>query len=120
MYYCNDCMNKKNWPGSLARSYGECEICRTVGECHDRKSSSLPKPLMKIYITFGQAHAHRVNNQTFDKDSVAEIQCKDHAHGREIAFDLFGPKFCFSYEEHEIKRKEKFMSFFPRGIIKAN
>lgn len=70
----------------------------------------------KIYITFGQVHAHRVNNQTFDKDSVAAITCEDHEDGRRIANELFGDKFCFSYDEMPPKK----LAYFPRGIIDAN
>ena len=72
---------------------------------------------MKLYITFGQDHAHRVNGVTFDKDSVAEISCRDYGDGREIAHELFGNKFCFSYEKAEI---DKSLHYFPRGIFKAN
>ncbi len=73
---------------------------------------------MKLYITFGQDHTHRANNQTFDKDSVAEIECESWVNGRNIAFDLFGDKFATSYDEDQIT--ERFMSHFPRGILKAN
>ena len=34
----------------------------------------------RFIIPFGQDHAHRVNNYTFDKDSIAVIQqALDHA-----------------------------------------
>jgi len=32
---------------------------------------------MKFYITFGQAHAHRFNRVTLDKDIVLEIEAVD-------------------------------------------
>ncbi len=68
---------------------------------------------MKIYITFGQIHIHKINHKTFDKDSVAVLDCKDHAQGREIAFNLFGDKFFTTYtDEPDIK-------YFPRGIIEV-
>lgn len=70
---------------------------------------------MKIYISFGQIHEHDVNGVTFDKDCLAEIECNNHEHGREIAFDLFGDKWFTSYEDiNEVIR------YFPRGPIKAN
>jgi len=69
-----------------------------------------------LYISFGQDHIHRVNNQTFDKDCIAEIKCDNYGHGRAIAFDLFSDRFGTDY----LKADEKLMSFFPRGIIKAN
>lgn len=70
--------------------------------------------MTKIYITFGQVHTHRVNNQTFDCDCVAVIHCNDHGHGREIAFEHFGPKFAFSYDDPPN------MYYFPRGIMNVN
>ena len=72
---------------------------------------------MKIYITFGQDHIHKVNGITFDRNSVAEIGCKDYGQGREIAFELFGDKFFTSYNEEKIT--PELMSHFPRGIIKV-
>lgn len=63
---------------------------------------------MSCYITFGQAHTHRVNGVTLDCDSVAKVRDRDQA------FELFGPKFGTSYTEEEIM---KVMHYFPRGII---
>jgi hypothetical protein len=70
------------------------------------------------YVTFGQIHAHHVNNVTFDKDSIAVIQCDNSEHGRQLAFELFGKKFCFVYHEGEFD--QDCMRYFPRGYIKAN
>jgi hypothetical protein len=72
---------------------------------------------MKIYISFGQAHAHSVNGVTFDKDCLAEIVCESYAHGRGIAFELFGEVFCTSYAESEL---DGVLKYFPRGVLKAN
>lgn len=72
----------------------------------------------KTYVTFGQSHAHRVNNKTFDCDSVAVINCEDKEDGRNLAFEYFGPKFCFSY--YEDKFKPEIMKHFPRGLIEVN
>lgn len=72
---------------------------------------------MKLYITFGQDHAHHVNGVTFNRNSVAEIECDSYGHGREIAFELFGPQWSFTYDEEQIK---KALHHFPRGILKAN
>jgi len=73
---------------------------------------------MKTYVTFGQAHAHRINGQTFDKDSVAVIECSNAEEGRKLAFEFFGDKFCFEYHENRFDFKS--MEYFPRGLIKAN
>jgi len=72
---------------------------------------------MKIYISFGQSHVHRVNGKVLDKDSLAEIVCDTHEHGRAIAFELFGDKFFTSYGEEGIKDR---LQWFPRGIIRVN
>lgn len=69
---------------------------------------------MSIYITFGQEHRHTVNGEVFDKDCVAEIECGSYEHGRERAFELFGPKFATSYSGAEV---HGVMHHFPRGII---
>lgn len=73
---------------------------------------------MEVIITFGQIHAHRVNNQTFDKDCVAVIKCNDHSHGRKLAFELFGDKWyqCVPREDWY----DTWMMYYPRGYIEAN
>lgn len=66
----------------------------------------------KTYVTFGQAHRHEINGVVYDKDCVAVIECDSGRHGREQAFALFGPVFCFEYHE-----RLPDMNFFPRGLI---
>ena len=68
-------------------------------------------PVIKSYITFGQVHAHSVNGKTFDKDCVAVING-----GRDLAFELFGDKWCFHYT----KFSDIDMSYFPRGLIEVS
>ena len=70
---------------------------------------------MKTYITFGQSHAHAVNGKTFDKDCVAVIEAESAEAGRNVAFETFGDKFCFSYAEPDFK--PDMMKYFPRGLI---
>ena len=70
---------------------------------------------MKTYITFGQIHIHHINGKTFDKDCVAVIESPSAHEGREKAFQLFGPKFCFEYPESEWTDSN--MRFYPRGYI---
>jgi len=72
---------------------------------------------MRLYVTFGQDHTHRVVNQTLDKDCVAVVKCATYAHGRDICFEYFGDKFATTYTEKEIADK---MDFFPRGKIPVN
>ena len=66
---------------------------------------------MKYYITFGQAHIHKVNGVIFDKDCVAVIDCENPEQGDEIAFRVFDRKFS------RIRTEEPTMSFYPRGLI---
>lgn len=73
---------------------------------------------MKTYVTFGQEHTHRVNGKLFDKDCVAVIEARDMTEGRQLAFDYFGPKFCFTYNEAGFQRVD--MEYFPRGFIEVN
>lgn len=72
---------------------------------------------MKCYITFGQVHVHRVNGKTFDRDSVAVIECTDEEDGRKKAFQYFDDKW------HECIPENKFdpiiMNYFPRGLIEV-
>lgn len=77
---------------------------------------------MLIYVTFGQGHAHHVNNQTFDHNCIASIDCKNHTEAREIAFGCFGPKFCTSHDPLEMTHTEleKMLSYYPRGVIPLN
>jgi len=67
------------------------------------------------YITFGEDHAHVVNNITFDKNCVAAIPSNNRTEGRHKAFDLFNIKWCFEYFDREFKRED--LKYFPRGII---
>jgi hypothetical protein len=73
---------------------------------------------MKTFVTFGQSHAHRVNNETFDCNCVAVIHHGATEDGRALAFDLFGGRFCFEYSEEEFDMST--MAYFPRGFIDAN
>lgn len=43
MFYCEPCRLEKDWPESFVGSYGKCEVCGKMGDCHDVPSSQLPK-----------------------------------------------------------------------------
>jgi hypothetical protein len=73
---------------------------------------------MKTYVTFGQVHTHRINGKTLDCNCVAVINCNNPEHGRDMAFELFGRKFCMEYPEHKFNMSS--MSYFPRGLIEVN
>ncbi len=74
---------------------------------------------MNIIITFGQGHAHHVNGKLFHPNNVAVIKCESHTEGREIAFEAFGPKWCFSHDE-EVFDKEGRIKYFPEGKVPLN
>jgi len=63
---------------------------------------------MAVYITFGQDHVHRINGTTIDRDCVAKVE------SRKRAFELFGQKFCWEYNQEKI---DEILNWFPRGII---
>lgn len=65
--------------------------------------------MKKSYFTFGQAHAHCVNDIVFDKDCVVEIEATD---PRQVMCDTFGLRWSMEYDEPPDMR------LFPRGIIK--
>jgi hypothetical protein len=49
MFYCEECRIKHNYPGAvgwptIGMSYGKCEICGKLAECHDVSSDSLSSP----------------------------------------------------------------------------
>ena len=67
---------------------------------------------MKTYVTFGQEHIHKVNGNTIDKDCVAIVNGD-----RDKVFEIFGPKFCFTYSEEYWDESK--MKYFPRGYIEV-
>lgn len=50
MFYCNQCAKEKEWPYSICKSYGKCEICGDSCKCNDMPSSILPEPKPKKEI----------------------------------------------------------------------
>lgn len=70
---------------------------------------------MKLYITFGQGHCHVVDGKTLNKDTIAELECSSYEEGRQKAFNLFGCKWSFDYQEADLGR---ILPFFPAGIVK--
>ena len=71
------------------------------------------------FVTFGQDHTHRINGKTIDADCVAVIEADTAMQGRDKAFELFGPKFCFEYFEDAFD-ESTLEDYYPRGIIKLN
>ena len=73
---------------------------------------------MKTYVTFGQDHRHVIDDKVFDKDCVAVIESESASVGRNIAFEMFGPKFCVEYPEDCFDME--IMKYFPRGFVEVN
>lgn len=44
MFFCETCRVEKNWPDSIAKSHGPCELCRKTADCNDVPSKYLPMP----------------------------------------------------------------------------
>ena len=44
MFYCNDCAEKYEYPTSIGKSVGKCEVCDKEAACNDVPSSQLPPP----------------------------------------------------------------------------
>jgi hypothetical protein len=49
MFYCNPCAEKNDWPKTMFKSFGPCEMCphdddepRESVECNEMRSSQLP------------------------------------------------------------------------------
>jgi len=68
---------------------------------------------MKIYITLGQDHIHKVGGMVYDKDCVVVIEAEDEESGRQIAFDNFGKKWFTSYTENNWDETK--LRYYPRG-----
>ncbi len=42
MFFCDPCAGLYDWPVSMFRSYGRCEVCRETASCSDVPSKYLP------------------------------------------------------------------------------
>ena len=54
---------------------------------------------MFSYITFGQNHIHKIDNQIYDKDTVCEIEAETSDLARKKAFEVFSTKWAFQYDK---------------------
>ena len=41
MFYCDECADGRNWPKSISKSYGNCEICGRASECNNVRMGAL-------------------------------------------------------------------------------
>ncbi len=42
MFFCETCRKDREWPESMFKSVGPCEVCGKKSECNEVKSSLLP------------------------------------------------------------------------------
>lgn len=70
----------------------------------------------KYYITFGQAHAHAIAGETYDRNCLAELEAESHQEAHEEAMRIFNGKFHNCHTEKELPEVIK---YYPRGIIKV-
>lgn len=73
--------------------------------------------MMKFYASFGQEHAHRINNQTYDLDSLLLVGAPDVISARLAIHELTGGHWCGTYTEEELPGV---LHYFPRGILNAD
>ena len=50
MFYCDPCAREREWPVSMARSLGRCELCKQKRVCNDVHTSKIPLPKDKAGI----------------------------------------------------------------------
>lgn len=68
---------------------------------------------MKIYITFGQIHTHRINGKTLDCDCVASFEAESLEAGHNQAMEWFDGEFHQSLTEIT----DDDLKYYPRGVI---
>lgn len=50
MFFCEECRKARDYPESMVKSYGECELCGKIGSCYDVPSKFLtPKKEVDLY-----------------------------------------------------------------------
>lgn len=42
MFFCEECRERRSWPGLWPSSRGPCEVCGKTRDCYDVPSSRLP------------------------------------------------------------------------------
>lgn len=57
MFYCDDCREKRDWPSSMSKSEGLCELCGNMAICNDVPSSRLPLATVPSRDRLAQATA---------------------------------------------------------------
>jgi len=68
---------------------------------------------MRFYISFGQAHTHSIDGQTYDKDCLLAIEAKDELQARLGVNKMLNGKWCGIYNEMDLERHGH---YFPHGV----
>lgn len=68
----------------------------------------------KFYISFGQAHAHRVDGKTYDCDALYLIEAENELAARLEAVETFGRKWSDIYREDAMPG---LLQYFHRGAL---
>lgn len=71
--------------------------------------------MSKFYVSFGQKHAHRIGDVTFDCNSLLELEADSLEDARDRVFaSEIKDKFYTVYTEDNLD-----LSYFPRGAIRG-
>lgn len=70
---------------------------------------------MKAYITFGQAHIHKINGKLLDKDCIAVIERKTEQEIMDTIQEYFGITYCTYYIDD--KWINEYIKYYPKGYI---
>jgi len=71
MFYCMSCADKKEWPETLHKSVGKCEVCGETHVCNDKQSKYLP---MKEFNP-AMCGWHLGNKCTYNADRADMFLC---------------------------------------------
>lgn len=71
----------------------------------------------KFYISFGQAHAHRIGDYTYDANSLMLVVGQDEIDVRLFVSRITNGKWCGTYPERQFN---EIKDYFPRGVLNTD
>lgn len=92
MFFCEDCREANDWPTSLFRSHGRCEICAKSAHCYDVPSGALPPVKWTLYD-------NETDKPIKEADMPAEVAAR-------IRYFLRHPETGIKYERPKRKNSE--------------
>ncbi len=70
-----------------------------------------------FYISFGQAHTHRIDGKTYDCDSLMKVEAENEIAARLQTMDILGNnKWSSIYPAADL---EEALKYYPRGVLNA-